>query len=59
MAPGGCIAGCIACRGERRGGRAARIHERDIVQIQKEVWKRIAQEEREGKRRPPIVRWAS
>lgn len=40
-------------------GRTRRSPERDIVQAQKRAWEHIAQEEREGKRQPPIVRWAA
>lgn len=32
---------------------------RDIVQVQKEAWARIAQEERERKRQPPVLRWSA
>lgn len=53
MPDGSCIPGCIACRDDLPEG-----HElRDIVQVQREAWERIAQEEREGKRQPLIVRW--
>jgi hypothetical protein len=45
---------CVACQREEP---QPRIHRPGIVQVQKEVWARIAQEEREGKRQPPVVRW--
>jgi hypothetical protein len=32
---------------------------RDIVRVQKEAWARIAEEERTGKRRPPVIRWSA
>jgi len=48
------IPNCIACREEEP---QPHLHRRDIVEVQKEVWARIAQEEREGKRQPPVVRW--
>jgi hypothetical protein len=52
-----CIPGCIACRDRLPEGHE--LHgQRDIVQVQKEVWARIAREEREGKRRRPVVRWS-
>jgi len=50
----GCVPGCIACRDEVPPPHAS---ERDIVQVQKEVWEKIAREEREGKRQPPVIKW--
>ncbi len=55
----GCIPNCIACREQLPPEHALHGRPRDIVQVQKEVWARITQEEREGKRQRPIVRWAS
>lgn len=58
---GGCTPNCIACREKLPPAHELHQHRDvngDIVQMQKEAWERIAQEEREGKRQPPIVRWA-
>jgi hypothetical protein len=53
---GSCVPGCIACREEQPHPHVAI---RDSVQVQKEAWEQIAREEREGKRQPPVVRWAA
>ncbi len=33
--------------------------EPDIVQVQKEAWARIAEEERRGERQTPVVKWSA